>query len=618
MDILQKMTLDQIRAVVDVLQKSTDSYLYILDFDADIYMISERLKERFPFATTIMHNATLNLKRVIYPADFAKVDKNIKQCASGELDIHSMEYRWLDRKNKVVWIDCRGAMVTGPDNHRMLIGRIMELGRKAKADNVTGLRKEERLRLDLEAVLRDAPESINYIMRIGIDNFKEINEKEGVGAGDAVLIELSECMMDIVDKEVDIYRLVADEFIIVDTTPDFDKNAETVYEQLRKEIESTLKKKEYNRFYTVSAGIITNGFAGRTADEILRLSEFALNEAKRNGKNQMIVFDEEAYAQYLKHLDIRKMLRKDVNNQFEGFQVFYQPIVSTKDYSIIGAEALLRWKSEKYGNVSPAEFIPILEESGLIIPVGRYVMWEAATACREWQKLLPQFHVNINLSYIQIHKSDLMQDVERCIQEVGISPQSLVLELTESGYIETDTRIRELFKELKSKKVDLALDDFGTGYSNMRYLKEIEADTVKIDRSFVVQALQNDHDYSIINYIIKMVHSLGYSVCMEGIEKKEELDKMMKTNPDMIQGYYFGKPSPKEVFEKEYIHKEVYKIPDAGNHPERKRKKSDRVEEIETLSFLILSGMLKCGMIKRLEIFPDADIHIHIIVFRSR
>ena len=207
--------------------------------------------------------------------------------------------------------------------------------------------------------------------------------------------------------------------------------------------------------------------------------------------------------------------------------------------------------------MSPAEFIPILEESGLIIPVGRYVMWEAATACREWQKLLPQFHVNINLSYIQIHKSDLMQDVERCIQEVGISPQSLVLELTESGYIETDTRIRELFKELKSKKVDLALDDFGTGYSNMRYLKEIEADTVKIDRSFVVQALQNDHDYSIINYIIKMVHSLGYSVCMEGIEKKEELDKMMKTNPDMIQGYYFGKPSPKEVFEKEYIHKEV-------------------------------------------------------------
>ena len=557
MDILQKMTLDQIRAVVDVLQKSTDSYLYILDFDADIYMISERLKERFPFATTIMHNATLNLKRVIYPADFAKVDKNIKQCASGELDIHSMEYRWLDRKNKVVWIDCRGAMVTGPDNHRMLIGRIMELGRKAKADNVTGLRKEERLRLDLEAVLRDAPESINYIMRIGIDNFKEINEKEGVEAGDAVLIELSECMMDIVDKEVDIYRLVADEFIIVDTTPDFDKNAETVYEQLRKEIESTLKKKEYNRFYTISAGIITNGFAGRTADEILRLSEFALNEAKRNGKNQMVVFDEEAYAQYLKHLDIRKVLRKDVNNQFEGFQVFYQPIVSTKDYSIIGAEALLRWKSEKYGNVSPAEFIPILEESGLIIPVGRYVMWEAATACREWQKLLPQFHVNINLSYIQIHKSDLMQDVERCIQEVGISPQSLVLELTESGYIETNTRIRELFKELKSKKVDLALDDFGTGYSNMRYLKEIEADTVKIDRSFVVQALQNDHDYSIINYIIKMVHSLGYSVCMEGIEKKEELDKMMKTNPDMIQGYYFGKPSPKEVFEKEYIHKEV-------------------------------------------------------------
>ena len=157
------------------------------------------------------------------------------------------------------------------------------------------------------------------------------------------------------------------------------------------------------------------------------------------------------------------------------------------------------------------------------------------------------------MSYVQLYKSDMMRDVERCIQEVGIEPESLVLELTESGYIETSDRIKELFKDLKSRNIDVALDDFGTGYSNMRYLKEIDARTVKIDRTFVVQALNNEYDYNIISHIIDMVHSLGSVVCMEGIEEKEELSKMMATKPDMIQGYYFGKPAPAGQFEKEFL-----------------------------------------------------------------
>ena len=295
------------------------------------------------------------------------------------------------------------------------------------------------------------------------------------------------------------------------------------------------------------------GFEDKTADEILRLTEFALNEAKRNGRNQMAVFDQENYNEYLRRLDIRKAMRRDVNNDFNGFQVFYQPIVKAPDFQVVGAEALLRWGNERYGNVSPAVFIPILEESGLIIPVGRYVLREAARTCKKWRESIGDFKIHVNLSYVQVHKSDLMKDVETCIEEVGLEPDSLVLELTESGYIETNDRIKEIFSELKDKNIDLALDDFGTGYSNMRYLKEIEAKTVKIDRSFVIQALQNEHDYNIINHIIDMVHSLGSSVCMEGIEQSDELDKMMKTHPDMIQGYYFGKPSPKEQFENQFL-----------------------------------------------------------------
>ncbi len=554
LDILQGMTLEQISAVMEVLQQCSDSYLFILDLNTDVYMVSEKATKRFPFDNTVIENSTQVLKEVVYPSDYAMLKADIEKCTSGEQDTHALEYRWLDRKSRVVWISCRGTVVTGAEGHRLLVGRVSELGKKAKADNLTGLRREARFRLNAESLLRDKPESIRYIMRIGIDNFKEINEKEGVEAGDEVLQELAECILKAVDEKVDVYRLMADEFMVVDAADADFKNPRTVYDEIQKKIANMVKKKEYSRFYTVSAGVMEKDFAGKSAEEILRLTEFTLNEAKRNGRNQMALYHQASYDEYLKRLDMRKALRRAINNQFQGFEVYYQPIVSVPDYQLVGAEALLRWHSQEYGNVSPAVFIPILEESGLIIPVGRHVLWEAAGICKKWQTYIPDFHVNVNLSYVQLYRSDLMKDVEKCIDDVGIDPDSLILELTESGYIETNERIKELFRELKEKKIDLALDDFGTGYSNMRYLKEIEAKTVKIDRSFVVQALQNEYDYNIISHIIDMVHSLGSSVCMEGIEEKEELAKMMKTNPDMIQGYYFGKPSPAGQFEEQFLH----------------------------------------------------------------
>lgn len=552
--IMSDMSLEQIRAVMEILQGSADSYFFIFDLDADVYIVAKKTTERFPFEAVMVQDARESLKKIIHPADYDMVMKDTEECARGLKTSRSLEYRWMDRHNKTVWIGSTGSVIEGNDGHKLLIGRVTDLGRKSSADNLTGLRKTERLCMDLSEMLRDKPERIHYIMRLGIDNFKEINEKEGMEAGNAVLQELAENIGEIIGESVDLYRIVADEFMIVDASENPTKTAEKVYKQIRQSVARMVREKEYSSFYTVSAGVMTADAGCRNVKEILRMTEFALDEAKRNGRNQMHEFDEEAYNEYLRRLSIRRAMRKSVNMNYEGFEVFYQPIVSTDGFKLIGAEALLRWRNEEFGNVSPAVFIPILEESGLIIPVGRYVLRKAAEKCKEWQQYVPDFHVNVNLSYVQIHKSDLMKDVDKCIEEVGIAPESLVLELTESGYIETDFRIKELFKDLKDKRIDLALDDFGTGYSNMRYLKEIEARTVKIDRSFVVQALKSDYDYNLICHIIDMVHSLGSSVCMEGIEYKEELNKMMETKPDMIQGYYFGKPSPADVFEHDFLH----------------------------------------------------------------
>ncbi len=553
LEMFQNMSIDQIKSIVDVLQKSSDAYLYILDLASDVYLIPEQLTKRVALNDTRIENCTAVLKNVIHPSDYSKVADDLGRCASGEQETHDLEYRWLDRENRVIWVSCRGTVIIDAEGHRLLVGKLNELGRKAKADNVTGLRREVRFRLDGEEILRDRPESIRFCMRIGIDNFKEINEKEGTAAGDAVLSELSQCILDTVAEDVDVYRLVADEFMILDAGKSPAWHPYQVYDAIRKKAAQAVRQSGYSRFYTISAGVIDRGFVGKSSEELMKLSEFALNEAKRNGRNQMVLFCESDYNGYLKNLDIRKALRIDISNNFRGFQVYYQPIVDARSYRVVGAEALLRWQSEKYGSISPAVMIPIMEESGLIIPVGRYVLWEAAQMCKKWQQIFPDFHVNVNLSYVQVHKSDLIKDVNRCIDEIGIPPHSLVLELTESGYIETDSRIRELFKDLKENKINLAIDDFGTGYSNMRYLKEIEAKTIKLDRSFVLQALENEYDYTIICHIIDMIHSVGSSVCMEGIEYEHELDRMKHAKPDMIQGYLFGRPSPAQEFEKNFL-----------------------------------------------------------------
>ncbi len=553
---MQDMSIEQLIAVIEVLQRSSDAYFYIMDLNTDTYITTRKMLTRFPFESTVTEHVKPHLKQIVYPNDFPKLEADIRRCISGEQTMHSLEYRWFDLEHRVVWIECKGTVIIGKDGHRLLFGRVMELGREAKADNITGLRREVRFQYDAEEILRDRPQTLNYMMRIGIDNFKEINEKEGVEAGDNVLRELADCILATVDPKVDVYRLMSDEFMIMDAMPECGKEARTVYNEIRARVAASVREKEYSCFYTISAGVMQDGFEGKNADTVQSLTEFALNEAKRRGKNQMALFDKEAYDEYLKRLDIRKLMRRDINDNFKDFEVFYQPIVSAPDYRLIGAEALLRWKCEKYGSVSPGVFIPILEESGLIIPVGRFVLWQAARTCKKWREIIPDFHINVNLSYVQIYKSDLLVDVDKCIEEVGIPPESLMLELTESGYIETDERTKELFRELKQKNFDLALDDFGTGYSNMRYLQEIEAATVKIDRSFVAQALNNDNDYNIITHIIDMVHSLGSSVCMEGIEKEEELDRMMQAKPDMIQGYYFGKPSPADRFEEQFLQSE--------------------------------------------------------------
>lgn len=237
-----------------------------------------------------------------------------------------------------------------------------------------------------------------------------------------------------------------------------------------------------------------------------------------------------------------------MNENFRGFEAYYQPIVDIRENRLYSAETLLRFRTEALGMVSPVEFIPILEESGLIIPVGRWVLHQAMRACAQIQKEIPNFKMSVNLSYVQVLKSNVLKEILAGVKAYGLAPESIVIELTESGFFEANANFSNFCEGLRANGIPLALDDFGTGYSNFHYLYNLNPSTIKIDRSFTLKALNNDYEYNLLQHMADMTHSIDTKFCIEGIETKEELNKICNMGPDYIQGFYFSKPCPLGTF----------------------------------------------------------------------
>lgn len=547
---------DEFEEVMRVFGRCTDDYLFLLDLDKDEYIISERALEKFDLPDNHFSDAQEVLQKIIHPEDMPRLSKDLQKLQSGESQEHDLEYRWVDRKGRSVWINCRGVVTQDSareEKTKLLIGRITEIGKKRKADNVTGLFAERRLKIDFRRLQKEGKRKKGILLRIGVDNFKDINERFGMDSGDVILKMIAECMKATAGEDK-CYRMDGDEFVMLMDEED-EQKARKKYHKTRILIEENRKKQGYQNFYTISAGVVGFFYDEVTFDKLCNYSEFALGVAKKNGKNCSYVFTQEDYDAYVKTIKIQEKLRYSVNHDFEGFEVYYQPIVSVNTGQVVGAEALLRFSSEEYGMLSPGIFIPILEESGLIIPVGEWVYRTAMCQAMEWHKLIPTFRININLSFIQIRKSDVVNEIMEAIGELGIEPSTVLFEFTESGMISYDDSVQRLLDVLNDNEVKIALDDFGTGYSALAYLQNLKVNLLKLDRGFTSKAVVNDFDYNLIGHIVDMAHSIGMQVCFEGIETEEELEKLRKLRPDYIQGFYYGRPANKDKFYEEHLKK---------------------------------------------------------------
>ena len=515
----QSMSVDELCSVIDLLSPTTDNYPYVVDFRTDLYYIANQALDRFCIPKNGFHNVISNHKEFVYGPDYEKMKEELDDLLKTDSCTHSMEYRWLDLKKMPVWIQCKGYLVRD-DNMKPLymIGCINEIGERQKADNVSGLLGEKGFREYMDQ--QDTPLEKGYLLRIGIDHFKEINDNFGQEYGDFVLRKTADCISGCLSEGQKVYKLVADEFLILDVSSDQVRDAAKLYDN------------QYS--------------------EALKLTDFALNEAKTLGRNRCYIFDVETYRKFLRKREITQELREAVLNGCQGFTAFYQPVFAEDKKVPYGAEALMRFTSEKLGIISPAEFIPILEETGLIIPAGRWMMREAMGKCSEIRKVLPDFRVSINISQVQASKSDVIQDISAEMKRAGLPLEALIVELTESDLLEQNINEKHFLTELRRMGISLALDDFGTGYSNFHYLSELKPEIIKIDRSFTVKAVADEQEYYLLNQFCTMIHNLDMRICIEGVENEQEWAMIRKLYPEFTQGYFWGKPCEYEEFMRKF------------------------------------------------------------------
>lgn len=571
--IMNSFSREQMEYIVELFNPCMDDYLYVFDLQKDCYKISKHATERFLLPGDNFDDAAKAHHTFVYSEDQSRLDDEFRRIMSGEIVFHNMHYRWLDRVGKTVWINCRGRVLNDADGKpHFLVGCINEIGQKQKADNVSGLLGESSLSAYVEQFEDGLPDG--FFLRIGIDDFRDINGDFGMEYGDYILKSTADCIAENIKPSQRLYRILADEFMVVDFSGGDMEAATELYKNIRKSLDTFIEENGYKSVFTISAGAVDTAKTSGTYENIMKLSEYALNTAKDQGKNRCYIYMQEDYDVFLRKKQITRQLHHAVNHGFEGFETYYQPIVDTKTRRLVGAEALMRFSmpercedgetkkeavcvgedghdaDEKvhWERISPVEFIPLLEETGLIIPAGKWMLHQAISTCSRWQKYIPNFRININLSYVQVMKSRVLTEILTALRLYGLEPSAVGIELTESGYLDTNTHFQKLWDGLKKNGVLVILDDFGTGYSNLHCLGDLRPNYIKIDRSFTLKALNNQYEHDLMTQIITMTHKLDLTICVEGIETEDEFAKISELDPDYIQGFLFGKPQPAEEF----------------------------------------------------------------------
>lgn len=425
------------------------------------------------------------------------------------------------------------------------------LSHQAYHDGLTGLPNRALFLDRLEQALRRAERSDGTdkvaVLFTDLDNFKYINDTLGHEAGDRLLVEAANRIASCLRPEDTVARFGGDEFVVL---LEGATGAAVVAERIHRELATPFGLHGREVFVTTSTGIAVGGRNTDKAEDLVRNADVAMYRGKEAGKDRHEVYEAGMHTRSSERLSLEGDLRRAVDRGCEEFKVLYQPEVDARTGRTLGLEALVRWHHPERGLVPPDEFIPLAEETGLIIPIGLRVLGEACRRAREWRSLRPEasaVEVSVNLSARQFRDPGLLEDVARVLGETGLDPTGLTLEITEGILTEATPTVLATIQYLKLLGVKLAIDDFGTGYSSLAYLKHFPVDYLKIDRSIVDGIERDPRDEAIVSAAVTLAHALGERVVAEGVETEGQLVRLREMGCEVAQGFYFSKPLDSEA-----------------------------------------------------------------------
>lgn len=475
-----------------------------------------------------------------------------------------LEYRIIRADGEVRWLRDRCYVICDTSSKTVRLDGIAtditerkqieeQLAHNAYHDALTGLPNRllfvDRLQQVIARLHRNPHEQF-AVLFLDLDRFKVINDSLGHLVGDQLLIEIAKRLQACLRPGDTVARLGGDEFTILLDSIKNVNDATGIAERIQEALQRPFCLNQHEIFTTASIGIALNETGCTQPEELLRNADTALYQAKEHGKARYAVFNAKMYDQAVALLQLETDLRWAIERQ--ELRVYYQPIISLATGRITGFEALIRWLHPERGLISPAEFIPVAEETGLIIAIGEWVLHESCQQLKQWQTQFPCYSsltMSVNLSSKQLSQASFVADIDQILQQTELMPQNLKLEITESAIMKRPEAAANVLEQLKRRGIQLCVDDFGTGYSSLAYLHQFPIDVLKIDRSFIHQIDEQAEGFAIVRAIVTLAENLGLSVVAEGIETAQQVAQLQNLQCGYGQGYFFSKPLNQQAAE---------------------------------------------------------------------
>lgn len=576
---IKQLQIEKYYQLLQSLKDSTDDLLFLMNIETGTIRFFGGKNKIFDIANgNELSNSIDDMLSFVHPNDQILVKNAASSVVNHDTEIIDINFR-MSNNNEVFWANCRGSVIKDEtDSHFVLIGRISQNAVKHLYNPITTLFNKAKLKSDL---IKGIDNPFNYLMLIDIDGLSEINLKRGSIHGDNLLKTLA--------KELEskfsmwqIYHAEKDRFTVL-LNVDSKNKIEKIFEEIKEALSGEC---------SISASVVPNDKSLYiSAENIYDYAVQILNSAKRNGIGQLIFFSKENVLEKVSAIELLGELRESVKNNCQGFHLVFQPQINADDYSIISAEALLRFTSKAKGQVFPDQFIPVLEQTGLIKEVGLWVMDEALRKCKEWRKFNPNFKISVNVSPEQLKSKSIVTKINTLLDKYALPGDALIIEITETAQLDENEEMFSILTKFRSLGIQIAIDDFGTGYSNLRNLKYIHANILKVDRIFIRDIKKNGYNYNLIYNIIEFAKTNSLKVCLEGIETKEELNVLSSLQSDIYQGYLFDKPCSADVIEAKYLSSGNSEYEAHIKRIEQLKKENKQSATISIQTNTILSGL---------------------------